>query len=843
MTKIYEGETVTIKGRILTVSIYVDGEEERGCRDLRFSADSGIMVEWDESGLTDDPLQGSRLTLKAESGTDREFVSLYALEPGAVKVCLSVDGEPWWRGALDVELYEEPYEKADHYDCTLTFTDFGMWERLDAVDAITDADGETAPVASLTELLEYGYGKAMRTGEEEVPFSVVSSIISPAYERGWLPEDANVCADLLMGKKSALTLSEAVNELLRPWGLRAIQRAGKIWFYDINALAMEIADAAAIRWDGESQTMGMVERIKTATVETKAESDDNLMPEFKMLATYPPGEVCIPEEVPGAPYDFGGYEPPEWVTRYPGRGVAADVHSYRVSHRWYSKSTPSDEEPDLLYEWEAMSFTLYTGRAGAGFGRIKRFNSTSWPPPYFHVAPLSRDVDSADGVACMYTWGPMADPVKAGGVLILDRDRDKGSGTAGGMKIRKRQFTNDTAREVLRIKSRWIAGITDNNERSRWNLRLTLPMVLSGNYNPFAPSTPDEGYGDNAKYCDNGVTFEDQLKNVSPDIFVPVSIVLYNKKGEAVCHYDNRANYATERDGRMISSNKILTGEWIKGDARWGDAYLQYYGAGGDLTLEGWTANRHTIGRVDKGGKNLGERVKGEPDGEKIPYPPQPGYIVVTVYEGIEGWAVNSGYDDDYDLEQLPEEERGGKTPTGMGKYSFRALAELFRWHLYKAPELKLEARREDTGLADSVRHSAWVSRAALNEEASSGSVGTIAENPAFVGAMLSSAGNRTPGYKRRSLAMIDPYETPETHLLSTLLSQGAGTRITLSGETALDPGGVKAWYEANQGDRAFMRISESADLLLECSDCTFREVVPDTIYGDNIIMSINSDE
>lgn len=63
-------------------------------------------------------------------------MDLYTVKPCAVRLDvwrMEAGTESWqlyWRGTLDTEFYEEPYERPSGYTVTLPFTDFGVLERL-----------------------------------------------------------------------------------------------------------------------------------------------------------------------------------------------------------------------------------------------------------------------------------------------------------------------------------------------------------------------------------------------------------------------------------------------------------------------------------------------------------------------------------------------------------------------------------------------------------------------------------------------------------------------------------------------------------------------------------------
>ena len=88
------------------------------------------MLEWGEVGKLD-PVQGSSLTLRLVSRSDREFTGLYSATGGVWRVDVLREGVLYWRGWIDPELYEEPYAMCEGYDVEVTASDFGAMERCD----------------------------------------------------------------------------------------------------------------------------------------------------------------------------------------------------------------------------------------------------------------------------------------------------------------------------------------------------------------------------------------------------------------------------------------------------------------------------------------------------------------------------------------------------------------------------------------------------------------------------------------------------------------------------------------------------------------------------------------
>lgn len=88
----------------------------------------------------------------------------------------------------------------------------------------------------------------------------------------------------------AKTLADVIEGILQPLALRIVQRAGKVYVYDINGLYTKAAKKL-IEWDGSSQTMGVDSVYNNAKItwSTYAQSG-NLSP-----------ESCWPESIETPP--------------------------------------------------------------------------------------------------------------------------------------------------------------------------------------------------------------------------------------------------------------------------------------------------------------------------------------------------------------------------------------------------------------------------------------------------------------------------------------------------------------------------------------------------------------
>ena len=240
----YMGEFLSRKGVVWRVEILQDNYSGN-VGQLTFEADEALVINWKHTDK-EEVICGSEATLKIESPGDRTYEDLYTIEVGKIRMDVYRENGLYWSGTLDPEFYEEPYEKARYYVVTLTFSDFGILDRLkynlsgmQTLEAILlDAIDRSKVCASL---LANSYCTTYFAGTNtKATLSALSMRSENFYD-----EDAEPS-----------TLKEVVTGILQPLAMKMIQRNGHIYIFDLNGL-YTLAQSRAITWDGDSQTMGV----------------------------------------------------------------------------------------------------------------------------------------------------------------------------------------------------------------------------------------------------------------------------------------------------------------------------------------------------------------------------------------------------------------------------------------------------------------------------------------------------------------------------------------------------------------------------------------------------------
>lgn len=352
--KRYSGEFLSRRGVTWRAEIWQEAEVQFPVVDeLRFPAECPLSIEWAHTDK-EDVICGSTASLAIVSPGDRTYEDLYIVQPGLVRLDVYRNGNLYWSGTLDPEFYEEPYSEAKEYDVLLTFSDFGILDRmkyrLGGVQTLFDIVKYCIDTSGIV----YGdirqdYISTMLGGGTVMSLSDLSIRSENFYD-----EDGE-----------ASTLYEVLEGILQPLGIRMVQRKGQVWLYDLNGLYRS-ADAKDVEWTDCDQMMGTDKVVNDVRVTFSPYAKSNLLS----------GEV-----------EFGG-DYSEDLTN-----LTTVAPSGAVEYYTFLPDTEVEQDPYNL------SFTIFTGTAGNGLAEI------SDKARYFHIQPLLGGVET-DGVA----WG-----FKAGG--------------------------------------------------------------------------------------------------------------------------------------------------------------------------------------------------------------------------------------------------------------------------------------------------------------------------------------------------------------------------------------------------------------------------------------------
>ena len=221
LAKRYEDGFNSLDGIAYRVEIWQEGYTG-SVQPIAFSS-KPLVLKWSETDKLA-PVQSSSATLRLFSDTDRQFLDLYTVKAGAVRMDVYREGQLYWSGTLDPELYEEPYSYKERYTVELTFSDFAILDRL------SWSERGFIAIAGVIQTALAATG--IQTGGT---VQHVSTRLSRADE-DLLARIAVSGMNFFDEDDEPMTLRKVLEETLRPFALRIVQKAGRIHVYDLNAI-------------------------------------------------------------------------------------------------------------------------------------------------------------------------------------------------------------------------------------------------------------------------------------------------------------------------------------------------------------------------------------------------------------------------------------------------------------------------------------------------------------------------------------------------------------------------------------------------------------------------------
>lgn len=795
----YAGEFVSVGGVVWRVELHQKAYYEFSVvGELEFPADSPLSIEW---GRTDKevPVQGATATLKVISPDDRTYSDLYTIEPGRVRMRVFKNGVSYWTGSLDPEFYEEPYESAFGYEVGLTFSDFGILDRIDyrhtGVMSVRNIVMECMALMGIAQEPDISLASSEVDAGDAGYDSVVYGL--SVRSENFYDED---------GEPSSWR--EVLEGVLQPLALRIVQRSGKVFVYDLNGLYTK-GEGEEIMWDGDSQTLGTDKVANKVKITFSPYSDARLLSgEMEYGGKYEAGKINtspLPQypDDPGVPPGYGGLPDGE----------------YGIYYSFFANCQPNQ----VIFGENAADFTIFTHH------KAESLRSIGPGCRYFHIEPVTGSEES-EGVAYKFFT---RDVTQESGVsydtMPWNADRcvsmQDGAITEGG-------------HEVLTSERVFIPA-TDPGDQWKFLLRLTQEVLIDTRYNPFSGE-------DEWNYNEN----DDRYVQKCDYVFIPAKVTLRDGEGNALYHYRNLGiasgtpgRYGEEAGGDVlfaVVSQESTFGEWVEGEDPGGDCWLEYYDPE-TLKYEGfhgWCANRQCFGRRNtKDTVYVSRSFKNMEDGQYIPMPPVSGFLEVQVLSGFRmyRYGTDAGVSEDGFSMQLGLVQFCHPVNFGGVMSLKREDYAIVRWILYKAPSVTVV--RNDVAMSeaelDDIEYSGYINRQAADDIELDTICGTSeARSPATRGSYL----NSYTGYPLGEIRRAGISGPPERLLIGTLCSQYDTRRTTLSGEAVADTGAGLRWYsDRNQPDDVrLMMMEDVQDLITDCSDIEVCEFRPDEYEAES---------
>ena len=541
---------------------------------LEFPADEPLILEWQREDK-ETVVLGSNATLKIVSPGDRTYEDLYTIEVGRIRMDVYKNNILYWSGALDPEFYEEPYETASGYEVSLTFSDFGILDRIKY-----DLTG----IQTLRNIIIYALQRScilysgIDTKQITTTFtdgvSITNGGISVRSEN-FTDEDGE-----------ASTLYEVLEGILQPLAIRIVQRAGTIYLYDLNGLYTK-GTAKAIQWDGDSQTMGTDKVANNIIVSFSPYSSAQLFSnEIEYGGKYDVEHINLTSNAPNVPsYAEWG----EYYSYYP---------DYNPDHR-----------VDDTWDYKLIDFTIFINSKGSG---LKSIGSGC---KYFHVLPVTGGATETTGVAYAFRTGGHGG-INTGWPKWKIHSGVPRAGLSGNGEIL-------TTNRVFLPK-------LDSASVDKYKVRVVEEVLIDARYNPFSGSTSynDDG-NDNLVKTRSGFVFIP----AKITLYDGNGNVLYHYSNKETAAGATKGHLAYNK-GKWVSGADPGGDCWLEyynPDNLGEDAGIR--GWQGNRHCIG-----RPDGRGGRIGTSIFDSFKKMDDGEYLPYPPVAGYLEIQIQSGILGY-------------------------------------------------------------------------------------------------------------------------------------------------------------------------------------------------------------
>lgn len=639
----YEGSFLSHSDVSWKVQIFQVAEEafpEVG--ELRFDAEEPLVVEW-EDVKKQGTVQGSTLTLQLDSPSDREYVHLYTISPRGVQVRVFREKVLWWVGVMDSELYEEPYERENHYTVTLTFSDFAIADRL-----LLDQTGTVTLFELLHSLFKRG---ALYTTEgdafeflKRLDTSLISTTLPEEEEAKLTPQRVAVSVSSFKeDEEEPETLRGALEKVMQPLGLRLVQKAGKLWLYDLHGLYL-YGQRRPVTWNGAEQTLSVDSVIPAVSIKFKPEDEDAISPDVATPLLYKGG--CS-----GTPGNKNSY------VFYSNLRAENDWHAELEiynGHNYYNTPPANFGLSYVLLLDSSMGSGPAYIHPRAAYARIvqcfsgdrKDFILWRTQPDLFPVVGLN----AADNMRYVNrVWTEIVAGKKDYLSLYVGDDPAPAANFFANNADRSLLGTDNV---LLRTEPVYLPKIDSTTTDSRYpkfdsvnqdgtwkfsmftgpvftyGLRLSIPLLVSPRYNLFGG---DEDWNDKG----NAQLLTDNLRA----IFLPVRVRLRNFNNIVIYHWDNYGMKGADKEV-AIDTNKPLdmTVQWMKGDYKDGEwallTYAEFENDANRPTGVKFSSSAQTNkGQVYAAAEYLNKYKRY--DGEILPYPPEAGFLEIEVGAGL----------------------------------------------------------------------------------------------------------------------------------------------------------------------------------------------------------------
>lgn len=516
----YTTQFESLDGRMWTVVISINNYQGRS-REISLDGDEPCVIEWPETDMQD-VVQASTCTLRVSNESDRQMLPLIS-NPDTV-VSIGVDGHHYWYGHLDESVYEEPYSFRDGYVTELTFSDFGILNRkpfgLTGRQSVMNIVNHCLGLTSTTPVNQWIMLSHAESG----------SLVS--LKELYINADRFRADDDGDNWGGYTSRREVLEEILRPLGLRLVQKNGQIYIYDIEWMRYYSIHHVPVSWKGTdayikgSETYGWYEvGFEPDVDETLAEDPINDILEHEMVDN----------------------------PRYRARYYDEDTDDWGVGFYIWMDGVTGSEVAHGCRSFKTRPFL--TSGTNIGHAWIVRCQNRE----DYNIEIPPRVIDNP--CVCWPVISPQGGPV-AEAIFSIESAYIP--------------LVPDRERYQLRVNLDLLVTPLQNplEEATEWNL-------LSNYSAPSGPGLTKSQYKRHWK--------ESALRP-----YVPVKLELLDLGGNVVMHYVNAR--PTGYNSPYYNPYPVGKGFWDDGPADFGNMMLAYYNDGCETTpLEGWATNRQSM--------------------------------------------------------------------------------------------------------------------------------------------------------------------------------------------------------------------------------------------------------
>lgn len=192
-----------------------------------------LVIDYDTKHKLD-VVRSSGVTLGMISDVMFALQSLYTDNMLQYVVRVFRDGELFWLGYLDSELYEEDFSEFDRYAVSFTGADFNVLDRLKFVDSADKRYGDIVPL--ITELRRCFDALGLPFEKLFIGCTTSANGVDIGASETVLHKLCIQSSNFYDEDNEPMSCREVVEAVLQPFGLMMLQRDGDVYIYDYNAL-------------------------------------------------------------------------------------------------------------------------------------------------------------------------------------------------------------------------------------------------------------------------------------------------------------------------------------------------------------------------------------------------------------------------------------------------------------------------------------------------------------------------------------------------------------------------------------------------------------------------------